>query len=63
MAYCAGVLGVHAVVYKEVLVDVKNAMGISAVVMGLWWWFMLEWSIFAKRRDLDGETQVESGSV
>ena len=63
MAYCAGVLGVHAVVYKEVLVDVKNVMGISAVVMGMWWWFMLEWSIFAKRRDLDGETQVESGSV
>lgn len=35
-AYCAGVLGVHAVVYRGVVVDVKNVIGIgmSAVLMG-----------------------------
>ena len=63
MAYCAGVLGVHAVVYRGVVVDVKNVMGISAVVMGMWWWLMLEWSIVTKRRGLDGETQSRVGPV
>ena len=60
MAYCAGVLGVHAVVYRGVVADVKNVMGISAVVMGMWWWFVLEWFIVAKRRGLDGGNPVES---
>ena len=64
MAYCAGVLGVHAAVYKEVVVDVKNAIGMFAVAMGIWWWwFMLEWSIVAKRRGLGGETQSKVGWV
>lgn len=57
MAYCAGVLGVHAVVYRGVGVDVKNVMGMLAVVMAMWWWFIWEWSIFAKRRVAGGETQ------
>ena len=55
MAYCAGVLGVHAVVYRDVVVDVKNVIGMLAVVMGMWR-FILEWSIIAKRKGLDGET-------
>ena len=46
-AYCAGVLGVHAVVYKGVVVDVKNVIGIVAVVMGMWW-SICEWSNVAK---------------
>ena len=57
MAYCAGVLGVHAVVYRDVVVDVKNVIGMLAVVMGMGPWFIEEWSIFAKRRGLDGETK------
>lgn len=61
MAYCAGVLGVHAEVYKAVVVDVKNVMGISAVVMGMWWWFMLEWSMTVKRRGSGGGTQLRVG--
>lgn len=40
-AYCAGVLGVHEVVYRDVVVDVKNVMGMDAAVMGMWW-FILE---------------------
>ena len=50
-AYCAGVLGVHAVVYKGVVVDVKKVIGMDAVVMGMWW-FMPEWSIVAKQEGL-----------
>lgn len=50
-AYCAGVLGVHAVVYKGVVIDVKNVIGMVAVVMGMWW-FVLEWSIVAKQEGL-----------
>lgn len=61
MAYCAGVLGVHAEVYKGVVVDVKNVMGISAVVVGMWWWFMLEWSMTVKRRGSGGGTRLRVG--
>ena len=46
-AYCASVLGVHEVVYRDVVVDVKNVIGIVAVVMGMWW-SICEWSIVAK---------------
>lgn len=50
MAYCAGVFGFHAVVYRGVVVDVKNVMGMLAVVMSMRWWFIWKWSIIAKRR-------------
>ena len=38
------------------VVDVKNVIGMLAVVMRMWW-FIEEWSIVAKRKGLDGETQ------
>ncbi len=62
MAYCAGVLGVHAVVYRGVVVDVKNVIGMLAVVMGMWWWFTWESSIFAKRRGCGSCNAGEGGS-
>ena len=61
-AYCAGVSGVHEVAYNGVVVDVKNVIGIFAVVIGMWW-FIWEWFIVAKRRGLDGETQSRIGRV
>jgi hypothetical protein len=30
------------VVYRGVVVDVKNVMGMLAVVMAMWWWSIWE---------------------
>jgi hypothetical protein len=45
-----------------VVIDVKNVMGMLAVVMAMWWWFIWESSIFAKRRGCGSCNAVESVS-